>query len=300
MVSLFRRVKIKRYNMRNLGYLSVVILLLSCSGVKQGTSEEEWIPSAWVHQRVNGAKDRLAKSEGGQLVWESIEAHGGLEKWFANGALSFHFDYQPLDGKVRRNSFQTIDQWSVRSVHELATDRSVHFGWDGANAWVYPDTAEVPVNVRFWANTPFYFLGLPFVVSDEGIQYEVLPADTLDNRVYDLVRITFKGETGDAPDDFYVLYIDQQTKLLGALRYIVSYPGFFPDGGHSPEKIMKVKGLTNVDGIRLSSGYETYWWKESVAGEHITNIDVSDVSFKKELSEDFFEMPEGSRIQESL
>jgi len=84
------------------------------------------------------------------------------------------------------------------------------------------------------------------------------------------------------------------------LRYIVSYPGFFPDGGHSPEKIMKITGLQEVNGITLPTGYETYWWKDGQVGEHITNIDVSDHSFSNEVTKSFFQMPKNSRIQEGL
>ena len=278
------------------------IVIVSCSSNNQKETEESYnlVPARWVDQRVNQAKERTSLTPGGQIIWESINAHGGLNKWFGNGALSFHFDYQPLDGKVRRNSFQSINQWSVQSVHELASNRSVSFGWDGSEAWVYPDTAEVPVNVRFWSNTPFYFVGLPFVLADEGINYEILPSDTLDSKTYDLVKVTYSGGLGDAPDDFYVIYIDQQTKLMGALRYIVSYPGFFPDGGHSPEKIMKINSLSTIEGIQLPTGYETYWWTNDSTGEHITHIDVSEISFKKGLPEDFFNKPEGARVQESM
>ncbi|HCX24012.1 MAG: hypothetical protein CMB80_32170 [Flammeovirgaceae bacterium] len=278
------------------------VLLLSCSSNKNEETVESYnlVPASWIEQRVKKAEEYTSRTAGGRLIWESIEAHGGLQKWFSNGALSFHFDYQPLDGKVRRNSFQTINQWSVQSVHELASNRSIQFGWDGSEAWIIPDTAQVPVNVRFWANTPFYFVGLPFVLADEGINYEVLPVDTLDQKVYDLVKVTFSDGVGDASEDFYVIYIDQQTKLMGALRYIVSYPGFFPDGGHSPEKIMKIKSLADIEGIRLPTGYETYWWKDDQIGEHITHIEVTEISFKKELPKDYFNKPEGARVQESM
>lgn len=288
--------------MKNILILFIPVAFLACTGNQQQkyNDDKQFTPSSWVSERVTDSNDRMSQSAGGQKLWESISAHGGLEKWFANGPLSFHFDYQPLDGSTRRNTYQTINQWSVQSVHELASDKSIRFGWDGENAWVHPGTAEVPVNVRFWANTPFYFVGLPFVLADEGINYHTLPVDTLDGVLYDLVKVTYTDEAGDAPDDFYVIYINQETKLMGALRYIVSYPGFFPDGGHSPEKIMKITGLSEVDGITLPTGYETYWWKDEQVGEHITNIDVSEHSFSNELSKSFFEMPENSRIQEGL
>ncbi len=255
-----------------------------------------WLPTSWVDQRVSAAEKRMQQDSAGKKVWQSIEAHGGLRRWFENGALQFRFDYQPQNGGTRRNTFQTVDQWSARSVHELGKGKEkVLFGWDGKQAWVSPDTAEIDINPRFWSTTPFYFVGLPFVLADEGINHELLDPQTLEGKDYDLVKITYADGIGDAPDDFYVIYIDQETKLMGALRYIVSYPGHYPDGGHSDEKIMKIIGLSGIEGIQIPTGYHTYWWKEGV-GEHITNIYVTEVKFDRAVSLLSFEKPENARV----
>lgn len=276
--------------------LSVIVLIVTsfaCTSPRQG-KETGLVPHAWVEDRVDRSKERLSQSDGGKLIDQAIEAHGGLGNWFSNGALSFHFDYMPTDDKTRRNTFQVINQWSVQSVHELAADRAIRFGWDGQTAWVSPDTAQVPINVRFWANTPFYFIGLPFVLADPGTIHTQLEADTLDGKPYDLVKVTYQSDTGDAPDDYYIIYLDQDTHLMVALRYIVSYPAFFPDGGHAPEKIMKLNGLVEVNGIKLATGYKTYWWKGSV-GEHITNIEVDGIEFLTDITTDYFNRPADSR-----
>lgn len=280
----------------------LIAFVMACGSQKTNSELEEvggLIPTSWIQSRVGKAQLRLNETPEGKQVWDAIEAHGGLEKWFSNGVLRFHFDYKPLNGSIRRNSYQTVNQWSVQSVHELASNREVKFGWDGEHAWSYPDTAILPLNPRFWSNTPFYFLGLPFVLADEGIVFHSMKQDSLDGQVYDLVKVTYEKETGDAPDDFYVIYLDPSTHQLVALRYIVTYPGFFPDGGHSPEKIMKLKALQKVDSIYLSTGYKTYWWTGGV-GEWITDIDVSEVSFDDELSNDFFVMPKGAKIQKEF
>ncbi|WP_115868806.1 DUF6503 family protein [Marinoscillum furvescens] len=282
--------------MKNTLIVLLIILSFSC----QQPDETGWIPQSWIAERVADSETRMQQSAAGSRLLDAINAHGGMEKWFANGALWFHFDYQPLDDKTRRNSYQLVDQWSARSVHELATNREVRYGWDGRDAWVFPDTAELPVNPRFWSMTPFYFVGLPFVLADEGTQYEQLEPQQLNGRNYDLVKVTYTSGTGDAPDDFYIIYIDQQTSKMGALRYIVTYPGFFPNGGHSPEKIMILKGLQEVDGIWLATGYDTHWWKDGV-GEHITTIDVKDVQFKPSVDrEEAFAKPAGARLHEGL
>lgn len=295
--------------MKNFLPLFVIIFVFSCSqkedqsAGKPEINEDESLakaPNSWVETRVSSAKERLGKTPAGQKLWSSIEAHGGLERWFSNGPISFHFDYQPLDGSKRRNSYQVVDQWSVRAVHEVAENRQMKYGWDGENAWSFPDSADVGVNPRFWSTTPFYFVGLPFVLADEGILLEEFGQKEFNGVVYDLVKATFEEGIGDAPDDFYVIYLHPETREMAGLRYIVSYPGFFPNGGSAPEKFMEIVGLQKVNGITLSKGYNTHWFKDEEVSEHITKIDVTEVSFKPELEKDFFKSPPGAKIRETL
>ena len=294
--------------MKNTIIILCLCLLIGCSQQSSDKSEQPTeeaydlalAPDSWRAKRLIESKERLEKSEEGKLLWKSIQAHGGLPKWFSNGPISLHFDYQPLDGGKRRDSYQVIDQWSVRAIHEVASDRTMKYGWDGTNAWSFPEGADVGVNPRFWSTTPFYFVGLPFVLADEGIQLEMLPSKEYKGVTYDLIKVTFGEGVGDAPDDFYVLYIHPETRLMGALRYIVSYPGYFPDGGHLPEKFMEIVGHQTINGITVPTGYNTFWFKDDQPAEHITKIDVTEVSFLPELENSYFNPPSGAAIQEGL
>ena len=88
------------------------------------------IPISWVNNRVEKAKKRLDSSEAGKVVWDAMEAMGGLNKWYSNGYLSFRFNYQPLDGSVPRDTCQTIDTWSNKARHRSVTDSTAIYGWD--------------------------------------------------------------------------------------------------------------------------------------------------------------------------
>lgn len=296
--------------MKTTFYILPLLLLLACSEKKpsEQTISSSEAPvhdlakaqDSWIESRVNSAKERLNTTVAGRKLWETIEAHGGLSRWFANGPISFHFDYQPLDGGTRRNSYQTIDQWSVRAVHEVAADRTMKYGWDGAQAWFFPDTADVGVNPRFWSTTPFYFVGLPFVLADEGVILEEMEPTEYKGVTYELLRASYEDGVGDAPDDFYVIYIHPKTRKMGALRYIVSYPGFFPDGGHLPEKFMEILGHEKVNGMTVPTGFNTHWFKDGEVAEHITKIDVTEYSFQPGLERSYFQMPAGAKIQEGL
>jgi hypothetical protein len=256
------------------------------------------IPKSWVDGRVNKAKEKLGTSEAGKVVWNAMEAHGGLAQWYTNGPLSFRFNYQPRDGKTARDSYQTVDTWSNKAVHTSTADSTAHFGWTGEQAWVKAkDSTAFEYDTKFWALTPLYFLGQPFVLNGEGVNLELLPEVTYKEQKQDVVKVTFDAGTGDAPDDYYILYFGKESHKLAAIRYIVSYPEYFKEGGHSPEKFMEVIGENTVNGILFPTSYKTHWLtKDEKPGEYITQIDVSNVTFENDLPKDFFDVPKVAKI----
>ena len=264
------------------------------------------IPEAWVNRRVSEARGRLESSEAGTLIWQAIEAHGGLARWLQAGTLTFGFDYRPIGAPERRmHTRQHVDLWRARAVHEELEGGAgdlARFGWDGERSWITPDAAAFPSPARFWSLTPYYFVGMPFVVADPGAQYERLPGAELDGQPYDLVKITYDPGTGDSPDDYYVLYLHPESHELAALRYVVAYPGFFPEGGHTPEKIMRYTDLHEVDGLRFAGTLDTYAWDGEAAtpGAKVTEITVDDIVMAEPIPADRFAPPAGAVVSEAI
>jgi len=260
------------------------------------------VPDSWITERVTKAEKRLNATPAGKVVWQAMEAHGGLQRWYENGPLRFHFNYQPLDGGVARNTYQTVDTWSSKARHQDAADRTSEYGWDGKNAWVTTkDTTTFKYNTRFWSLTPYFFIAQPFVLDGDGTNLELLDQKTYKNKTYDVVKVTFDPGTGDAPDDYYVLYFEANTHQLGVIRYIVSYPGYFEKGKHLPEKFMEVQGLATIKGIVLSKGYHTHWLLENeTPGEHITTITIDNISFKPETEKSYFDIPDNTTVLKGL
>jgi hypothetical protein len=254
--------------------------------------------NAWIERRVNEARERLTSSEAGELVWRSINEHGGLERWYSNGPLYFRFDYQPLGDRTARDTYQTVDTWSSRVRQQLSDNRDTEFGWDGSTAWVSPADAEMAINARFWALTPYYFVAMPFVLADPGVKLEKQGTAELDGDTHDVIKATFGENVGDSPDDYYVVYLNADTGHFGGLRYIVSYPGFFPDGGHSPPKLMVYEGEQTVEGITFATRFPTYTWnkEKDERGEKVTAIEMSEVEFRPETPDAYFESPEDAHL----
>ncbi|OAV44758.1 hypothetical protein [Lewinella sp. 4G2] len=256
-------------------------------------------PTDAITERVAAAEKRLAGSEGGQLVASAIEAHGGLDAWYRQSPLYYHFNYVPTDGKGKvRNSFILNDYRGARAVHQKAGDLDVTYGFDGTDAWQNPADSDPGVSPRFWSLTPYYFVGLPFVLADEGINFEVLENAELDGADLQRVKVTYEAGTGDADDDYYILHLDPTTHELVALNYIVSYRGFFEEGKSLPEKLMRLKGKTRVDGILLPTGYATSW--SSDPDVNITDITIADYEFRPDTEDAAFDKPATAKVVNDL
>ena len=80
---------------------SLLLLIFSCKDQAKTTEvsnevtkvQEGLVPASWVAKRVQKTKSKLEQTDAGKVVWNAMEAHGGLENWYNNGALSFRFNY---------------------------------------------------------------------------------------------------------------------------------------------------------------------------------------------------------------
>ena len=268
------------------------------------TPKDSAIPKEWVDARVKQATERLEKDEPGQLLLQTIEKHGGLSQWFLNGPLQFQFRYEPQGKGHVRDSVQVIDKWSSRARHK--TKDGLEFGWDGNKAW---STQDSPYNPRFWSLTPYYFLAVPFVFADAGVNLEQLPNIKYYHLELQQIKITYDTGVGDSPDDYYIILIDSTTKRTVGVRYIVSYKGFFKDGGHSPEKVMFYNNYKEVEGIKLFTKAVSYPW--NAAWDQNARIDlnntkiaakaqVGNIKFHRDLGASYFQVPDGAVIQSSM
>ncbi len=233
-------------------------------------------------------------NEGQQRVMDSIQAHGGAEKWYENGPLKFRWVYHMSDKGPEAvvNTLQTVDPKTMNVVHEVA-DSNIRFGIKDGQYWISPADAEFTPPAKFWALTPFYFIGIPFVFNDPNARFEKLDEKiTFEGKDYDQVKVTYTSEAGDSPDDWYVLAIDPETKLTRGAYYIVTHPLVAPDGP-GPAKFISLDGLTDVSGVQLASGHRTFQMEDGKIGDQMRFTEVSEVGFVPEESVDF-SIPEGS------
>ena len=234
-------------------------------------------------------------SEGERLVQESIQAHGGSEKWYGNGLLSFRWAYHMTDRGPEAvvDTSQVVDPTTMAVVHEVP-GQVLRFGMNEGQAWIHPKGAQFSPPPRFWALTPFYFIGIPFVFNDEKANFEkLLERKTFEGTDYDQVKVTYDQGAGDTPDDYYVLLIDPESKLTRAAYYIVT-SSLVGNGGPPVEKLITLDGLTEVDGVMLSSGHRTFMMNGGkIAEKQMRFTEVSELEFVPRGAVDL-SIPEGA------
>lgn len=215
-----------------------------------------------------------------ELVMQSIEAHGGKEKWYNNGLLQFRWKYHMTDRGPDAivDSTQTVDTKSLAVVHK-ATGKDITFGMNQGEAWVSPKDATFIPSPKFWALTPYYFMGIPFVFNDDSANFELLKDPIqFQDKAYTQVKITYDKDAGDSPDDYYVLLIDPATKLVRGAYYTVTSKLVAPNGP-GPAKFITLDNLKDMNGVLLASGHKTYKMNDGKILDQMRYTEVSDVKF---------------------
>jgi len=263
------------------------------------------VPKAQVTEQVDAARARLTQSEGGRRVLRAIKAHGGLAAWARAPTSAYTWEYANKDADLHFKSYLVVDNRTRRAYHELLTVGAYEkarpvdgrFAWDGERAWIAPDSLQQP-NPRFWALTGFYFQQIPFVLADPGLNYRVVPDDTLDGTPHDMVEATFDRGVGDAPGDTYVLYLDKESGRVDAIRYTVSYGQDVPPGADLPQTLFDYQDYVTVDGLTVPTRFEGYAYTDSTgASDTRKSWAVADsISYRRPFDAAKLEAPENARV----
>lgn len=200
-----------------------------------------------------------------------IEESHRAEAWRSKGALATRVEVD-FGGQRALEADVVFSADASRSSMRLANGAVAVF--DGATAWVAPNAEAFP-GARFHLLTWPYFAAAATKLRDPGTIIEVLEPRQELGRNWDTARLSFAPGTGDAPDDWYVLYRDTETGRLGAMAYIVTFGTVTSSTGREkaeaePHAIVYDE-VIELDGIPLSTVWRFYNWseKEGIVGEPI-------------------------------
>ncbi|MBC8043434.1 MAG: hypothetical protein IAF08_08310 [Rhizobacter sp.] len=152
---------------------------------------------------------------------KTFTAHGGLAKWQAQKQLDYaaQFRFGPF-------AFKDKQMFNLQTRQAKIEGPTYTIGEMQGDVWIKSDSGMKALGgmpPRFYAHTPFYFFSIPFVFGDVGAQVASMGKRKFEGKEYDAVKVTYKGGTGDSPNDFFVVLLDPQTAQVKLASYNISY-----------------------------------------------------------------------------
>ncbi len=225
-----------------------------------------------------------------KILMKAMEAHGGFERWQDMKTMIYTVE------RAEKPEQHLID---LDSRKVLLSHDDYRLGFDGQEVWVSPNKAAFGRgSARFYHNLRFYFVSMPFIVADPGINYEVLPAKTIQGKTYDALRITYNDGVGDAPEDEYILHFDPETGKMEWLLYTVTY---YTGEAADKYNALHYSEWEDVNGLIMPKIMAGYIYENGEIGEQRYERLVSDFQLlesKKDPS--IFVMPEEAEIDSLL
>lgn len=178
----------------------------------------------------------------------------------------------------------------------LSLNDAAEVVFDGQTAWLSPADAQVPgPPARFHVLTWPYFVAAPYKLDDPGTNHhdagQLLVTGPNDKRIG--TKITFDSGVGDAPDDWYIAFADEQGRL-DALAYIVTF-GTPQEEAQKQPSIILYSDFVDVDGVPFATTWTFHYWnpEEGTLGEPKGTATLSNIQFVTP-SADTFTKPDGA------
>lgn len=257
--------------------LSLTLLFFSCKETKTAPptlSDKEEIPE---------------KSRGQVLLEACIQAHGGLEKWKS---------FQGLEYVINDNGKEVYQLTHLKDRRAYLKSKKYEVGFNGKVAWSIPNAEEVSgKSAAFYYNLDFYFLGIPFLLTDPGVNVDHAGTVVINEKEYESLKVTFGSKVGYTPEDIYYLYIDSETNLLGILTYSISY---FDKENASVNTAKVYSDYRKVQGLLMPHKMENFEWKNGTLGNSKNHLRLfSDIIFLEKIENtQVFEVPSGAVVEE--
>ncbi|SDX16600.1 DUF6503 family protein [Flavobacterium degerlachei] len=185
------------------------------------------------------------------------------EKFATKQAIQFDFKLE-FGGKERMDAKFIVLTNSTQGIIEYKNGAKIIFDKDKV---YYSANIPSEETVRFDAFTWEYFFLFPYKLTDPGTIWNAYDNKEANHEEYLTEKLTFKSGTGEAPDDWYVVYADKKTNLIEKAAYIVTIKGNKEEAEKNPHAIQYLE-YKDVDGIPIATKWVFWEWKE---GEGLTN-----------------------------
>ncbi|WP_340074129.1 hypothetical protein [Leptobacterium sp. I13] len=235
------------------------------------------------------------------IVKKMINAHGGMEKWKNAPSISYNHDMV--------NPSQPDDHWFSKEIHEQGRRRSYSewtydaaiVAFDGKDIWTVDWKRLNPPDMM--AGVAYFFLNMVWMTQDAAANLELREKTQVDliekDKKFHTVRLTFNGAS---PYEYFDMYIDPTSYILKGVKYTVTHKGLMevfklPEDTKFMGPLLKVyKEYTDVDGLKLTTRYDTYTPDGISFGIHT----VKDYNIKKPFDASKLKKPANGLVYEPI
>ncbi len=217
-----------------------------------------------------------------------LEAHGGKATWEGMNTLRY------TRGEGAKAELHTIDLKTRKSLIEV--EGKYKLGSNGKDVWVGPHRDSFPgKSPRFTHNLHFYFVAIPFVFLDPGVNVKDGGKVESGGKQFHLINLTFGDNVGDAPEDQYNMYVDPQTFKVDFITYSVTY---FDKTRATKYNALKYDWM-DANGLLAPAKYTGYKWENEALGDQRYESLFSQQNYSKSPAEaSKFDVPEGAYIDQ--
>ena len=233
-----------------------------------------------------------------KLVSEMIETVGGKKAFYSLKNVQYDYEYRNPAAPMtlinhETHVFRNELSHAVYEEHSVSgpNGEKIVEGYDGNNAWVTVNgelSSDEQLNnmARFMRKTNYYWFTMFFKLLDPGVNQEYVGSKNVNGKSYDLVKITFGDNVGDA-QDIYLLYINKSTGLVDQFLFTVM-------SFELKDPLLMVMEYETIDGIQIPSRrkYIQANWDGEIVGDQWTITNWTNIEFNSEINPDLFQSPE--------
>lgn len=282
---------ISRVGFRILAISVLCGVFISC----QDTNKKDESKKEESKTERKSEKQITFQNKGHEIVYGMVQKVGNYDTLANKNSVKYTYTYQTSDGKTDVSTemymFDGELSYGKFETHERTLPQlegTIEQGYDGNEFWL-KNEGEIVENdaflkrVKFNRPTNFYWFTMMQKLLDPGLNYEHLGEKTIDNKRYEVVKVTFETE-GEKPTDIYQLYINKETKLVDQFLFTVA------DFGKMETPNLMQLEYEDIDGIWIPTKrkYKLSTWDAEVTDAPWTNVTWSDIEFDAAITKDDF------------
>lgn len=259
----------------------VSLLMLAC-----GTDTP--VPSGL--ERTSGGKTEVVKEDSRPVSVQNMEQAQGLPLLAKVEGIRYKLNL--IFGGTPRFKGVITQTGNMDRIRLEQEDEQMVF--DGKDVHVATTGMLDTKSARFNALTWPYFFSLSNKLNDPGTVLEELKDQTVEGQTYRRAKLTFSAGTGDAPDDWYILYFDDQDQLAAA-AYIVTFGGRSAEEALANAHAIRYLDYDEVDGVLFSRKWTFHDWSEEDGWtKQLGEAGVYDIELLSKIPAGAFVIPEGA------